>query len=55
MVDLLCRAGLLDEAIDFIRKMPLEPNGAIWGAVLGACRVFKNVKLGGSSQTLAKS
>jgi pentatricopeptide repeat protein len=46
MVDLLCRAGLLDEAIDFIRKMPLEPNGAIWGAVLGACRVFKNVKLG---------
>ena len=26
--------------------MPMEPNGVICGAVLGACRVLYNVKFG---------
>lgn len=46
MVDLLCRAGLLTEAREFIREMPLQPNGAIWGSMLGACRVYNNLELG---------
>uniref|UniRef100_A0A9I9CNH1 DYW domain-containing protein n=1 Tax=Cucumis melo TaxID=3656 RepID=A0A9I9CNH1_CUCME len=46
MVDLLCRAGLLAEAREFIRVMPLQPNGAIWGSMLGACRVYNNLELG---------
>lgn len=46
MVDLLCRAGYLTEAREFIRVMPLEPNGAIWGSMLGACRVYNNIELG---------
>ncbi|XP_058086532.1 pentatricopeptide repeat-containing protein At1g08070, chloroplastic-like [Magnolia sinica] len=46
MVDLLSRAGLLQEAENFIQEMPMEPNGAIWGALLSACRVYNNVEFG---------
>lgn len=45
MVDLLGRAGHIDEACDFIRKMPVEPDIDIWGSLLGACRVHNKVKL----------
>ncbi|CAM8888392.1 unnamed protein product [Rhodiola kirilowii] len=46
VVDLLGRAGLLDRAERFIREMPIQPTAAIWGALLGACRMHKNVELG---------
>lgn len=46
MVDLLSRAGMLGEAERFIQDMPMEPNGAIWGALLSASRVYNNVELG---------
>eukprot|EP01018_Ginkgo_biloba_P015181 Gb_08060 [translate_table: standard] len=46
MVDLLGRAGCLDEAQDLIEKMPLEPNDSVWGALLSACRVYCNLELG---------
>ncbi|KAG9439565.1 hypothetical protein H6P81_019730 [Aristolochia fimbriata] len=45
MVDLLGRAGRLDDAFDFIRNMPFEADAGIWGALLGACRVHHNVEL----------
>ncbi|XP_012573934.1 pentatricopeptide repeat-containing protein At1g08070, chloroplastic isoform X2 [Cicer arietinum] len=45
MVDLLGRAGLLDQAVSFIRKMPMEPDAVIWAALLGACRIYKNVEI----------
>ncbi|XP_077245144.1 pentatricopeptide repeat (PPR) superfamily protein [Tasmannia lanceolata] len=46
MVDLLGRAGRLDEAWDFIQKMPIEPGISVFGAMLGACKIHKNVELG---------
>lgn len=46
IVDLLGRSGFLDQARDFVRKMPIEPNAAVWGALLGACRMHKNAELG---------
>eukprot|EP01018_Ginkgo_biloba_P033238 Gb_27958 [translate_table: standard] len=46
MVDLLGRAGHLDEAESFINKMPLEPIASIWGALLGACRIHRNIEVG---------
>lgn len=46
MVDLLGRAGRLDEAQDFIENMPIEPGPSVWGALLGACRIHCNVELG---------
>ncbi|KAL3628976.1 hypothetical protein CASFOL_028022 [Castilleja foliolosa] len=45
MVDLLSRGGLLDEARDFIERMPIEPNAAVWGALLGGCKVHKNIEI----------
>ncbi|OMO65611.1 hypothetical protein COLO4_31115 [Corchorus olitorius] len=46
IVDLLGRAGRLDEAMRFIREMPIKPTAAVWGALLGACRMHKNLELG---------
>eukprot|EP01018_Ginkgo_biloba_P029405 Gb_03473 [translate_table: standard] len=46
MVDLLGRAGHLDEAQDFIEKMPLEPSACVWASLLGACRIHSNIELG---------
>lgn len=45
MVDLLGRAGLIDQAVDFVRKMPMKPDAVIWAALLGACRIYKNVEV----------
>ncbi|KAK9128156.1 hypothetical protein Syun_016953 [Stephania yunnanensis] len=38
MVDMLSRRGKVKEAVEFINKMPLEPDTSIWGAVLAGCR-----------------
>ncbi|CAD6263173.1 unnamed protein product [Miscanthus lutarioriparius] len=46
IVDLLGRAGLIDEAYQFIRAMPIEPNTVIWRALLSSCAVHKNVEIG---------
>lgn len=46
MVDLLGRAGLLEEAYGVIKKMPMEPDGVIWRAFLGACRTHRNSEFG---------
>ncbi|XP_058079370.1 pentatricopeptide repeat-containing protein At2g01510, mitochondrial-like [Magnolia sinica] len=46
MVDLFSRAGLLDEAMDLIDAMPIEPSAGIWGALLGGCRKHGHVGLG---------
>lgn len=46
MVDLLGRAGLFDETLSLINTMPLKPDAGVWGALLGACRMHSNVKLG---------
>lgn len=46
MVDLLGRAGKVDEAYGFINSMPMKPNERVWGALLSACRVFGNMDIG---------
>ncbi|CAM6099577.1 unnamed protein product [Calypogeia fissa] len=46
MVDLLGRAGNLQEAKIFVSDMPVEPNVVTWGALLGACRIYGNVEVG---------
>lgn len=46
VVDILGRSGKLEEAFEFIKQMPFEPTAAIWGALLGACRVHLNVDIG---------
>lgn len=44
MVDLLGRAGYLDEAWDFIHTMTLKPDATVWGAFLGSCRIHRNME-----------
>ncbi|CAO1944622.1 unnamed protein product [Urochloa humidicola] len=46
MVDLLGRAGRLEEARELISSMPMAADGAVWGALLGACKIHKNVEVG---------
>ncbi|CAM8915837.1 unnamed protein product [Rhodiola kirilowii] len=45
MVDLLSRAGKLDEAVDFIENMHLEPNAVIWATMLHSCKIHGNKDL----------
>lgn len=46
MVDLLGRSGLMEEAAELIRGLPMVPDANVWGALLGACRIHGNVELG---------
>ncbi|XP_057835812.2 pentatricopeptide repeat-containing protein At3g24000, mitochondrial [Cryptomeria japonica] len=46
MIDLLGRAGHMNEAEDLLRKMPVKPDGIVWKSLLAACRIHKNTKLG---------
>ncbi|XVF31598.1 hypothetical protein REPUB_Repub17cG0004900 [Reevesia pubescens] len=46
VVDLLGRAGYLDQAYDFIMNMPMEPGVSVWGALLSACKIHRHVTLG---------
>ncbi|OVA15286.1 Pentatricopeptide repeat [Macleaya cordata] len=46
LVDLLGRAGMLDEAKRLVREMPMEPDSYVLGALLHACRMHGDVELG---------
>ncbi|MBA0832964.1 hypothetical protein Goarm_017313 [Gossypium armourianum] len=46
MVDLLGRAGLLDEAYGIIKSLPIRANSIIWSALLAACKLHHNTVLG---------
>ncbi|KAJ7560247.1 hypothetical protein O6H91_04G119800 [Diphasiastrum complanatum] len=46
MVDLLGRSGCLTDAHQMIKSMPCLPTGSVWMALLGACRLHGNLKLG---------
>ncbi|KAJ9182037.1 hypothetical protein P3X46_006072 [Hevea brasiliensis] len=46
MVDLLGRAGRLEEAEEMIRSMPVRADVVIWGTLLAACRTHGNVDVG---------
>ncbi|KAK9126939.1 hypothetical protein Scep_015785 [Stephania cephalantha] len=45
MIDLLGRAGLVEEAEEVITSMPMEPDVTVLGALLGACRIHGNVEV----------
>ncbi|RWR89077.1 pentatricopeptide repeat-containing protein [Cinnamomum micranthum f. kanehirae] len=46
MIDLLGRAGHLEDAQALMKSMPFEPDATMWGALLGASRIHGNTKLG---------
>ncbi|KAK7318792.1 hypothetical protein RJT34_03499 [Clitoria ternatea] len=42
MADLLGRAGHFEKALKLVQTMPMDPNGAVWGALLGASHLHRN-------------
>ncbi|KAJ6406247.1 hypothetical protein OIU84_009885 [Salix udensis] len=46
MVDMLCRAGLVKEALKFVQEMPIDPNPVVWRTLINACRAHGELKLG---------
>ncbi|XP_059068286.1 pentatricopeptide repeat-containing protein At4g30700-like [Cryptomeria japonica] len=46
MVDLLARAGYLEDTLNFIIKMPVKPVEVVWMSFLGASRQHMNIGLG---------
>ncbi|KAK2980165.1 hypothetical protein RJ640_029712 [Escallonia rubra] len=47
VIDLLSRAGRLEEAFDLMGNMPMEPNACAWGALLGGCMIHGDAEAGG--------
>ncbi|KAL4352658.1 hypothetical protein GQ457_06G019420 [Hibiscus cannabinus] len=45
IVDLLGRAGYLNEAYDFIIEMPIKPDTILWRSLLSACNVHGDLAM----------
>lgn len=45
MVDILGRAGQLEKALEFIKKLTLQPTASIWRPLLAACRYYRNLQM----------
>ncbi|XP_059068262.1 pentatricopeptide repeat-containing protein At2g13600-like [Cryptomeria japonica] len=52
MVDIIARAGYLEDTLNFIIKMPVKPVVVVWMSFLGACRSHMNIGLGVFTSTL---
>ncbi|CAK9159948.1 unnamed protein product [Ilex paraguariensis] len=46
MIDLFSRAGQLEEAKNFIHKMPYRPDAISWATLLSSCRNHSNMEIG---------
>ncbi|KAF8769270.1 hypothetical protein HU200_006782 [Digitaria exilis] len=46
MVDLLGKAGRIEEAEELVSRMPFRPGVLVWQALLGACRLHGNEAAG---------
>ncbi|XAR72717.1 hypothetical protein NMG60_11019453 [Bertholletia excelsa] len=46
LIDLLGRAGRFNELMNQLESMPCKPDGLVWNALLGVCRIHGNIELG---------
>ncbi|GAB4854125.1 hypothetical protein Ancab_022707 [Ancistrocladus abbreviatus] len=46
IVDMLGSTGYLNEALEFIEKMPMEPSLDVWETLMNLCRIHGNTELG---------
>lgn len=46
MVDLMGRGGMINEAYELIKTMPMAPNDVVWRSLLSACKVHQHVEVG---------
>ena len=54
-IDLLGRAGRLDEIVPLMEEMPFEPNLATWHTIMSACQKYGDVQLGRKAFACARS
>lgn len=47
LVDLLARAGCLEEAEDFIKAMPIKPDAVLWRTLIWAYKVHEDTERAG--------
>lgn len=45
IVDMMGRYGRVEEAMNIIYSMTVEPDKSVWGALLGACQMHNNVEI----------
>ncbi|XP_060217928.1 pentatricopeptide repeat-containing protein ELI1, chloroplastic isoform X2 [Lycium barbarum] len=45
MVNLLGRAGQLEEAYEFVKRMKIDSDPILWGTLLTACRIHGDIRL----------
>ncbi|GLU04864.1 hypothetical protein SLE2022_219930 [Rubroshorea leprosula] len=50
MIDLFSRTGRLEEARDFINKMPIHSDAIDWSTLLSSCRLHGNMEIGNGQQ-----
>ncbi|KAK3007089.1 hypothetical protein RJ639_016140 [Escallonia herrerae] len=46
IVDMLGRSGKLNEAYEFIKQIPSQPEAGLWGALLSACNYHGDIEMG---------
>ncbi|KAK1322856.1 Pentatricopeptide repeat-containing protein [Acorus calamus] len=46
LIDVLGRAGHVEEAYELVKSMSIEPDQVLWGTLLGACKLHGNASLG---------
>uniref|UniRef100_A0A7N0VJB4 DYW domain-containing protein n=1 Tax=Kalanchoe fedtschenkoi TaxID=63787 RepID=A0A7N0VJB4_KALFE len=46
LVDILGRAGRIEEAISVVKTMPMKPSGSVWGSLLNSSRLHNCVTIG---------
>lgn len=46
VVDMLGSTGYIDEAMEFIERMPIEPSIEVWETMMNLCRIHGNLELG---------
>lgn len=46
VVDMLGRAGRLNEALNLVNEMPEEPDAKIWSSLLSSCRTYGDLEMG---------
>ncbi|GFP95006.1 pentatricopeptide repeat-containing protein at2g45350 chloroplastic [Phtheirospermum japonicum] len=46
VVDILSRAGHIEEATNFVKEMPIKPNDVVWRTLLSGCANHENLNVG---------
>ncbi|KAI4346267.1 hypothetical protein L6164_013333 [Bauhinia variegata] len=46
VIDMLSRAGRLNEALEFVNELPEKPDAGIWSSLLSSCRSYGDLGVG---------